>query len=252
MPFTVHKWIYDVAIVGLIFTVGGFAARTEMNIADLKSEIDEIKNVRIAEIDKRIVSLETAISIHHGRDWSDKVQKNTLMKVQDLEETIDGISDKFEQRVSKLGTNFNSTAKNMSDIQIHIKAVGLWTKQGDDLIKLSRLEQFRALAVYSTAKVEDSTEIFINKQHVRGRNFNKGDIVMLINPLPPGKQVEVTVKGFIDDPNSSKVLVQINEGLLVDLGLTTLDGQYELFVQSKPESLRWKTLDDIYKDLISE
>lgn len=72
---------------------------------------------------------------------------------------------------------------------------------------------------------------------------------MLINSRPPGLQVEVTVKGFLDDPKSSNILIQVNEKLLDDLGITTKEGQYELFVQCKPEALRWKTLDEIYKEL---
>lgn len=249
MPFSLPKWISDAAVIALIFSVGAYATRIELSIKSINEDIEEIKTNKIQEMEKKIVAVETAISIHHGRDWSEKMKKNTLLKVEDLEETIGGISDKFEKRVTSLGSNFSSTVKNLSDIQKRITAVGIWTKQGDALIKINRLEQFRALTVYSIVETDNPYEIMINKQHRRGGNYKKGDSIMLINPQPPGLQVEVSVKGFLDDPKSTNVLVQINEKLLDDLGLTTIGGQYELFVQGKPEALRWKTLDEIHQEL---
>ena len=68
MAITVPKWISDVAIVGLIFAVGAAVTRIEMNIDDLRNDINEIKNIRIADLEKKIVAVETAISIHHGPD----------------------------------------------------------------------------------------------------------------------------------------------------------------------------------------
>ena len=252
MPFTVPKWVSDVAIVGLIFAIGAAATRMEMNINDLRSDIDEIKNKRITSLEKKIIAVETAISIHHGPDWSDKVQKNTLMRVEDLEETIGGLSQTFEQRFSVFDTDFNSTVAGINNLQARIEAVDLWTRQADKIIEDSRLEQFRVLAVYSDAEVDNPNEVFINKQHVRAWNFKNGDTVILSNPFPPGKQIEVSVKGFLDDPSRSDVLVQINKALLPDLGLTTIGGQYELYTQSKPETLRWKSLNKIYKELMDK
>jgi hypothetical protein len=57
----------------------------------------------------------------------------------------------------------------------------------------------------------------------------------------------VIVEGYIDDPKSPNILIQLNKRLLNDLGLTTKDGNYELFVQNNPESLRWKSLEDFIK-----
>jgi hypothetical protein len=138
----------------------------------------------------------------------------------------------------------------IGDLQARIEAVNLWTKQADKIIERSRLERFRVLAVYSDADVSDPHQVFINKPHVKAWNFKKGDSLVLSNPLPPGRQIEVSVGGFLDDPTSSEVLVQINKALLPDLGLTTAGGQYELYAQSRPEALRWKSLNQIYKEVV--
>lgn len=168
MQLSLPKWIADVAVVVLIFTIGGYAARLEFGLNAINKDIEKIKTKQIQEMDKKIVAVETAISIHHGRDWSDKIAKNTLLRVEDLEQTIFGISKQFDQKMFNLGSNFDSTVQNLTDLQKRITAVDLWTKQGDAIIKRIRLEQFRALAVYTTAETENSYEIKINKQHRRG------------------------------------------------------------------------------------
>lgn len=238
MPIKLPSWTTDVAIIILIFTVGGYVARLEYGISEIKTAI--------SNLEKESIAMETAISIHHGRDWSEKVENKTLKRVDDLESTIGDVSKQFDGKISKLNVSFCSTDVSLSDLKAQITAVHNWTKQGDGLIRRSRLEAFRALAVFSKAKVDDEKRIWINKQHSKGRNFKKGDSVLLENPMPPGLQVEVTVEGFLDDPKCSDILVQINEKLIEQLGLTKELGQFELFIQGKPEALRWKTLEELY------
>lgn len=236
MPFSIPGWVPNTAIVLVIFSVGGYVARLEFELDTIDTEINEIKTKKVQELEKKIVAIETAMSIHHGHDWSEKAEKKALLKVGDLEE-----------EVSNLTSGFDSVISRLSDFKKRITAINLWTRQNDALIKKDRLEQFRALAVYSTLETDNPNEIMVNKQHNRGANYKKGDSILLMNPLPPGLQVEVTVKGFLDDPKNPSVLVQINEKLLDDLGLSTKDGQYELFIQGKPDVLRWKTLDEYYE-----
>lgn len=234
------KWATDLAIVGLIFTVGGYAARIELAIDGVNEDIDQME--------KKIVAFDTAISIHHGPNWTERVKSNDLKRVEDLEDTIGGITAKFEERVTKLGSGFSSTAQSMSDIQRKVEAVNRWTQQGDYLIKKSRLDRFRALANYATYESPDPTQVSINKQHSRGKNFKIGDRLILENPAN-GSSVEVGVKSLLDDPKSPNILVQLPQDLLPELGLTTQGGRYELYIQGKPEALRWKSLDQIYEDL---
>lgn len=237
------KWVTDLAIVGLIFTVGGYATRIELAINGINEDI--------AEMEKQIVSFDTAISIHHGPNWTEKARSNDLKRVEDLEKTIGGISEKFEERVTTLGSGFTSTSKDMSDIQRKVEAINRWTQQGDVLIKKSRLDKFRALANYATYESPDPTQVSINKQHSRGKNFKIGDRLILENPAN-GSSVEVGVKSMLDDPNSSNILVQLPQDLLLELGLTTQGGRYELYIQGKPEALRWKSLDQIYQELSAQ
>ncbi|EAS40746.1 hypothetical protein C9J48_10965 [Photobacterium profundum] len=245
MAVSIPKWAADAAIVVLIFSVGAYSARVEFTIKELNKQIEELKTKSIPELDKKLAVQEGAISIHHGSDWSKRVEDNSLLKVVDLE-------NKFNKSVSELGNDFNTNSKSIINVQIAIEAAHLWAKQQDKRIRDKRLEQFRALAVYSTAKSNDTIGVYINKQHTRGGDYKKGDHIVLINPLPPGLQVEVIVKGFLDDPASSNILVQLNEKLLVDIGLTTRDGQYELFIQNDSDILRWKKIEDVYKELIDK
>lgn len=75
--------------------------------------------------------------------------------------------------------------------------------------------------------------------------------MILENPAN-GSSVEVGVKSMLDDPNSSNILVQLPQDLLLELGLTTQGGRYELYIQGKPEALRWKSLDQIYQELSAQ
>lgn len=235
MPINLPKWATNAAFVAMIFAAGGYVARLETGLNKMDNSIRDMET--------RIVKIETAISIHHGNDWTEKIDNKTLKRVDEIEKTIGGIS-------SKIDSSFNSTVQNVNDLDNRIKAIHLWTRQGDEIIKRSRLEQFRAIAVYSTSSPENYKRIFINKQHKKGGNFRKGDTVLLINPLPPGLQVEATVEGFLDDPNSPNILVQFNLKLLKDLNLDPKEGKYELFVQNKPQSLRWMTLDECMNEII--
>lgn len=226
MTLNAPKWVTDVALVGLIFAAG-------VHVNKLNNRLEGIEEL-LNENGKKTVQLETAISIHHGNDWSEKVESKAIKRVDEIEKTIGDI-----------GIKFNSATTNITDIKHCMKALTAWTKQGDVLIKRNRLDQFRALAVYTDQSTNDHKNVFINLQHDKGNNFKKGDTILLTNPLPPGRKVEVLVEGYIDDPKSTNVLVQINKKLLKDLGFTTKDGFYELFVQNKPESLRWKTLEQL-------
>ena len=84
----------------------------------------------------------------------------------------------------------------------------------------------------------------------RGAKFLKGDKVTIINPLPPARQIDVFVGGLVDDPASADVLLRLNVKILEDLDLTTRDGRYELYIQNDPDSLRWKTVDQCFKEII--
>lgn len=241
MQLKLPSWVSDVAVVGLIFAIGGYVARLEYGISEIK------KNAH--NLEKKIVALETAISIHHGKDWTDKLENKTLSKVNDLEKAISGVEKSLDKKVESLGSSFNSAVGGLNDLQARAKAINRWTQQADALIKRSRLDRFRSIAVFTTRQVDDPHEIYINKQHVKGKNFKKGDPVLLINPLPPGQQEEVVVAGFLDDPTKPKTLVQINEKLIQKLGLNRDLGEFELFVQPNPVALRWNTLEDFYQQL---
>ena len=232
------KWATDLAIVTLIFTVGGYATRLELVITSMNEDIDQL--------DKKVAVLNTAISIHHGPDWSKRMDE--LRRVEDLEETITGITAAFEDKVGNLGTSFNSTVKNLDDLNRKVEAVDRWTQQGDFLIERSRLDRFRALANYSTRNTHDPTLVSVNKAHRMGRNFKIGDSLILENPAN-GRSVEAKVKSLLDEPEKSEILVQLSQDLLPDLELAATDGLYELFIQGKPEALRWKSLDQIYAEL---
>ncbi len=238
MPFRLPNWASDVAIVGAIFAVGGYVARLEYGIAEMQEEI--------RDLDKKIVSIETAVSIHHGSDWTEKLQDKTLSKVDDLENTITRVGSDLDKKMKSIGDHFESKVNELSDLEKTAGAMKLWAKQADRLVENSRLERFRSIALFTTRNVDDPLEVYINKQHHKGRNFKKGDPVLLINPLPPGLQEEVVVAGFLDDPTKPKVLVQINERLVEKLGLDRKAGEFELFVQPNPKALRWKTFDDFY------
>ena len=240
MSLQLPKWATDLAIVGLIFAIGGYAARIELAIDNINEEIDQIE--------KKVVAFDTAISIHHGPNWTERAKSNDLKRVEDLEDTIGGISSQFEKEVTKLGSGFNSAAQNLDDLQKKAEAVNLWTQQGDYLIKKSRLDRFRALANYATSGPKDSTQVSINKQHTRGNNFKIGDRIILENPAN-GRSVEVIVKSLLNDTKNTNILVQLPKDLLPELGLTTKGGNYELYIQGKPEALRWKSLNQIYKEL---
>ncbi len=237
----VPTWVTNSGLVILIFGVGSYVARLEVGLRDINEDIRNLET--------KVVKVETAISIHHGVDWSVKVEEKTLKRVDEIEKTIGGLSRQFGERVGKLGKDFSDTVDDLSDLGDRFRAVHEWTKQGDAIIQESRLEQFRALAVYSDRAVSDRNRIFINKQHDKAFNFEKGDEVILANPLPPGRQVEAVVEGFIDDPNNSNVLVQLNVKLLQNLDLDTKLGRYELFVQGKREYLRWKSLDELLEQV---
>jgi hypothetical protein len=228
MRFNPPKWLTDAAVVGLIFAAGVYYNTVDTRLGQIENNLNE--NV------KKIIKLETAISIHHGNNWSEKVESKTLKKVDEIEKTIGDI-----------GTDLGSTLTNVNDIKHCMKAISAWTEQGDKIIKSLRLNKFRALAVYTENATENYKYIFINLQHDKGCNFKKGDRVQIESSLPPARQVEVIVEGYIDDPKSPNILIQLNKRLLNDLGLTTKDGNYELFVQNNPESLRWKSLEDFIK-----
>jgi len=233
-------WVTNVAIVGLIFSIGGYVTRLEYGMAEI--------NKTLANQGKKIVALDTAISIHHGSDWSTKVENNTLKKVDDLEGKIGDIEKSFDGKLINLDHDFDSTVKNLDDLQARVRAVNSWTQQGDKIIINSRLEPVRALANFARGKIADSTRVLINKQHRLGRNYKIGDNIVLKSAQPPSLEVETIVSGYLDDTEHQDILVQINESLLDALGLDEKQGRYELYVQAKPEALRWKTLDELYKE----
>lgn len=233
------KWLTNVAIVGLIFTIGTYVARLEYGIKNIQE--------RLEKIEKKFVAVETAISIHHGQDWSSKIENKTLKKVDDLETKIGSISQTFDEKVKRIGENFGSTVNNLEDIQAKVKAVHMWTQQGDVLIKKSRLEPYRVIADFRKSTSDDQNVVLINKAHRRSGNFKLEDHIILRNPQPPGREVEVIVGGYFDNPDQDTILVQITEGLVEKLDLRRELGHFELFVQGKPEALRWKTLDELYE-----
>ncbi|GAB2659074.1 hypothetical protein [Vibrio panuliri] len=231
MSFEVPKWLTDVALVGAIFTAGGIYFSTNDRIQQLETEVAALKTASAVQ--------EKAISIHHGRDWSDRLDQ--LMKVEDLKGSLTSteaaLSEHYKTNAGKIETN-----------DIWLSSVRSWAEQQDALIRSQTLDKFRAIAVYSQQKSGNAFEVMINKQHVKGSFYKKGDRVLIENPAPPGFQVEASVKGFLDDPASSNVLVQMNEGLLSELGLTTKLGRYELYITNNADILRWKSLEDIYLD----
>ncbi len=231
MIFTLPKWASDITLVGIIFAAGGLYYETNNRIKQLED--------KVIKLEKSSAVQEKAISIHHGSDWSVKLDE--LLKVTDLQGTLTKTTESFN-------SSYQSNVVKIKDTDKWVASIRNWAKQQDGLIRTDTLNKFRAVAVYSSSKGGDSFQIKINKQHSKGAYYKKGDKVLIENPAPPGLQVEVTVKGFLDDPNSSNVLVQMNESLLSELGLTTQEGRYELFVTNNPDILRWKSLEEIHQN----
>lgn len=231
MSMEVPKWLSDVGLVGAIFVAGGMYYSINNRIEQLENEVAALKTASAVQ--------EKAISIHHGQDWSKRL--DGLMKVEDLKDSLataqKTLNNRYELNADKIESN-----------DIWLLSLRSWAEQQDGLIRSQTLDRFRAIAVYSRQNGGDAFQIMINKQHTKGSFYKKGDKVLIENPAPPGLQVEATVKGFLDDPASSNVLVQMNEGLLSELGLTTKMGRYELYITNNADILRWKSLEDIYSN----
>jgi hypothetical protein len=237
MNVSLPKWISDPAILGIIFTIVGaiFTAGVLYNgvnndIKNINNEIEkihEVHNKEVKEISDRLIALETAMKIHHGADWSERILNNNLLRVAHLE---------------------RSTSR-ISDMESRITAINIWTKQADELIKKNRLEEFTALAIYSNDGENHANDVWVNKQHIKGNGFNKGDYFLVKSPISK-REIDVHVIGIADDAKRPDILLQVNKKFLQKLGLKEQNGIYELSVQQKPESLRWKSLDQIVNNAL--
>ena len=108
-PFNSPTWVTNTGLVALIFLVGGYVARLEMGITAIHDSINSLKT--------RIVKIETAISIHHGVDWSERVENKTLIKVAEIDRNISESSMRLNNSIKELDRNVINTTHNMQDIQ---------------------------------------------------------------------------------------------------------------------------------------
>ncbi|ANP76766.1 hypothetical protein A134_10260 [Vibrio crassostreae 9CS106] len=223
MALKLPSWFSDLGVVALIFSAGGFYFT-----------INEL-NQNYADIDKRITVVEKAISIHHGSDWSDRV--NELSKVEDL-------NRQFEASISDFDDKYKTNLKSIEAIEDWVSSAKAWAEQIDQM-EINRIaNSFRAKVVYSTVRTGQNNSVRINKAHEKGSGYQIGDRIFIENPVPPNLEVEAFVVGYLNDKVNSDVLLQINEELLGQLGLTTQNGRYELLITNKFTEENWTTLAD--------
>ena len=228
MKLTLPSWVKDVALVAAIFAAGGAYVELKIKVSQLESKVHSLEQSND--------DLTKVVIVQYGVDWQENVSEIINMNTwkSEVSTSVEGVSSKISANTTQIESN-NSWVSSIRE----------WAVQQDALIRSNTLDKFRAIAVYSKSKSLETFEIRINKQHAKGAYYKTGDKVLIENPLPPARQVEVIVQGFIDDPASSNVLVQVNESLLSELGLTTLAGRYELFVTNDPDVLRWKSLENL-------
>ena len=220
MPENIIKLVGNIAsvlaVLGVVFTAGV----TYSNFKKLEDEFHTLKS--------KNESYERALESHLGSDWVSNIDMKTS----------------HPTKISK-----NSEKIAISDNWI--SSIREWSKQQDLLIRKDKLDRFRAIAVYSKKSSLSTFNVKINKHHVKGKNYQIGDEVLIENPEPPTNSFRVKVIGFSNDIENSDVLVQINYSLLKELGLSTRGGRYELYVTNDEQVLRWKSLGEVYKCITS-
>ncbi|MFA0502524.1 hypothetical protein [Vibrio sp. 10N.222.46.A1] len=231
LKLSLPSWAKDVAIVTVIFAAGGAYVELKLKVSQLESDV--------LTLEKSNKNMTNVIIAQYGVDWQKNISEITNVDSwkSEVNSSIDGLDPKISANTKLI--DWNSS---------WVTSIQNWAVQQDALIRSSTLDKFRAIAVYSKSKSLETFEIRVNKQHVKGAFYKLGDKVLIENPHPPARQVEVIVQGFINDPANSNVLVQVNESLLSELGLTTLSGRYELFVTNDPDVLRWKSLKNLRKE----
>ena len=229
MALEIPKWLTDLALVGVIFSAGGVYFTSVGKIEQLEKDVASLQN------ENKL--LEQAITAHHGLNWQTNIKEIT---------PVDDLKSNYHETKSTFNKTLEKSESQIANTTSWVSSIRKWAVQQDALVRQETLNRFRAIAVYTNSKALETKHIYINKQHVKGSYYKKGDRVLIENPLPPARQAEVVVEGFIDDPINANVLVQLNESLLEQLGLTTVAGRYELFITNDPQVLRWKSLENIH------
>ncbi|MFW7523404.1 hypothetical protein ACODM8_04575 [Vibrio ostreicida] len=224
------KWMgtlaSGVAILGVVFTAG-IAYHKFQSLSQ-----------QVSVLTKQSLKYEKVLNQHLGPNWANHIE--------DIAATTE-LQTRLEGKAHALIATVDQHSSHLSNNQLWIESIRTWAEQQDSLVRQEILAMFRATAVYSSSSSLDKLSVKINRQHEKGRYYKIGDSVLIENPVPPGESVRVSVVGFTNDTKNPDVLVQINASLLEVLGLSKLDGRYELFITNDPQVLRWQSLGHIHQ-----
>lgn len=229
MAIKFPNWAKNLALVGLIFSAGTYINRLE---------------TRIEKIEK----IETFVSLHHQNDWL-KDEKVKIISTTEVEDHINASVATMEELINNSAEEIKILGESNKTSTNKIGALYNWAKQEENVLKEVIPPKYKINVVYNTFKynnVEDYKKVFLNRQHVLGKNFKRGDKITLRNQKDGGNEVVVVVEDYTYDYENKDKLLQVNLGLLQYLGLNSDTGVYELVGQKKQEL---KTIDDFMKDV---
>lgn len=189
----------------------------------------------------RMNYIEMTIAKHHGPEWH-TIEK--VVAIGELRNEFVEAKNEYDKKLKDLEESIN---ENIKELQKYSKAIVIWTKQGDAIMREVQAREHDAYAHLTTKVASDEDVAAVNVSHIKGTSFKVGDRVIVRNDVSGLKeQIVVRIVQQYSDLDHTDVLLQLGPApakalnFSQDLGKLKINARKEI-----DEEKRWHSYDEL-------